>query len=298
AGPTVADAIRGAGIPLDEADGLFPPGNAPLQSGMRIVIRRATPFFIEADGHRREVRALAETVGQALNALGITLSGRDYTLPPTSEALTPELTIRVVRVLEDVLVRQVPIPYRTETVAAPELPLDETRVDRPGVPGQKTQRIRIVYENGDEIFREVVEETVDREPVTEVLAYGTTIVWRTVETPEGRQRYWRKMRVYATSYSASRSGTPVTAPWYGRTRLGWTMRMGIVAVDPRYIPMQSRLFVDGYGIGVAGDTGGGIKRYHIDLGYDDDNYQGWHWPVDLYLLEPLPPERDMIWYLP
>ena len=71
-----------------------------------------------------------------------------------------------------------------------------------------------------------------------------------------------------------------------------------VAVDPRYIPMRTNLFVPEYGFGCACDTGGGIKRYHIDLGYDDDNYQSWHWPVDLYLLEPLPPADEIPWILP
>jgi 3D (Asp-Asp-Asp) domain-containing protein len=134
--------------------------------------------------------------------------------------------------------------------------------------------------------------------VDEVLAYGTQVVWHTVDTPEGPKRYWRKLRVYATSYSAARAGVSPDVPWYGITRTGMKMRRGIVAVDPRLIPLRTDLFVPGYGVGIAGDTGGGIKRYHIDLGFDDDNYESWHRHVDLYLLEPLPPERKMVWILP
>ncbi|HEX5632742.1 MAG TPA: 3D domain-containing protein, partial [Gemmatimonadales bacterium] len=128
--------------------------------------------------------------------------------------------------------------------------------------------------------------------------YGTQIAWGTVDTPEGPKRYWRKLRVYATSYSASRAGTPKSAPWYGRTRLGLQMRKGIVAVDPRLIPLGTNLYVPDFGVGLAGDTGGGIRNYHIDLGFDDDNYESWHRSVDLYLLEPLPPESAMRWILP
>ena len=51
-------------------------------------------------------------------------------------------------------------------------------------------------------------------------------------------------------------------------------------------------------VGVAGDTGGGVRNYHLDLGYDDDNYQSWHWWVEAYLLEPLPPPEKMRWILP
>ena len=63
----------------------------------------------------------------------------------------------------------------------------------------------------------------------------------------------------ATSYSASTAGTPKTAPYYGRTALGWPMRFGIVAVDPTVVKLGSRVYVPGYGIGDAGDTGSAIK---------------------------------------
>ena len=76
------------------------------------------------------------------------------------------------------------------------------------------------------------------------------------------------------------------------------MRHGIVAVDPRFVPLSANLYVPGYGIGFSGDRGSGIKRYHIDLGYDDDNFVPWYRMVDLYLLEPLPGEVDMVWMLP
>lgn len=39
----------------------------------------------------------------------------------------------------------------------------------------------------------------------------------------------------------------------------------IVAVDPRIIPLGSRLYIDGYGFAVAADTGGMIKGNRIDL---------------------------------
>jgi 3D (Asp-Asp-Asp) domain-containing protein len=62
--------------------------------------------------------------------------------------------------------------------------------------------------------------------------------------------------------------------------------------------LRTELFVPGYGLGVAGDTGGGVRQYHIDLGFDDDNYESWHTWVDVYLLEPLPPEGSIPWILP
>ena len=288
AGRTVGEGLDNAGIHLYAEDAVAPERPTPLSPGMTVTIHRATPFVVQTDDGSQPVRALADTVGDGLERLGMGLKGRDYAIPGADEPLSPHMTVQIIRVVEDILVEEVEIPYAVETVPDPNLPLDERRVDRPGIPGLKTQRTKITYENGVEVDRVVEEEVVSREPVSEILAYGTQIVWRTIDTPEGPKRYWRKLRVYATSYSASTAGTPRSAPWYGITRSGMPMRHGIVAVDPRIIPMRTNLFVEGYGVGIAGDTGGGVKGYHIDLGYDDDNLEGWWWYVDAYLLEPLP----------
>ncbi len=297
-GRTVGESLAAAGLHLWNEDVLFPSSETLLSRTSRVSIQRAIPFTVSSDGENRSVRAVADTVSEALAIAGETLVGRDYSIPPSDTALRSGIEVQVVRVVEDFLVQQVDVPFGTETEADWGLPLDEKRVLREGEPGSKTQRIRIVYEDGEEISRDLIEEMLDREPVAQRIAYGTRIDWNTVQTEAGPKRYWRKLRVYATSYSASRAGTAPSAPWYGLTRLGWPMRKGIIAVDPRIIPLRTEMYVPEYGLGVAGDTGGGLKQYHIDLGYDDDNYQSWHWWVDAYLLEPLPPEGSIPWILP
>ncbi len=61
-------------------------------------------------------------------------------------------------------------------------------------------------------------------------------------------------------------------PWEGKgvddiTALGWKAVKGIVAVDPKYIPLRTPLYIPNYGFAIAGDTGGAIKRHRIDLLY-------------------------------
>ena len=51
----------------------------------------------------------------------------------------------------------------------------------------------------------------------------------------------------------------------GRTASGLPVGKGVVAVDPKLIPLGTRLFVPGYGRGVAADMGVGIKGRIIDL---------------------------------
>ena len=56
--------------------------------------------------------------------------------------------------------------------------------------------------------------------------------------------------------------------WVGQTASGMKPQVGVVAVDPKVIPLGTKLYVEGYGECVAGDTGGAIKGNKIDLFMD------------------------------
>jgi 3D (Asp-Asp-Asp) domain-containing protein len=56
----------------------------------------------------------------------------------------------------------------------------------------------------------------------------------------------------------------------GRTASGLPVGKGVVAVDPKLIPLGTRMFVPGYGRGVAADLGVGIKGKIIDLWMPSD----------------------------
>lgn len=64
----------------------------------------------------------------------------------------------------------------------------------------------------------------------------------------------RSLNVMAYSYCLS-----------GRTASGRATAPGVVAVDTRVIPMGSKLYIPGYGWGVAADTGGAINGSKIDV---------------------------------
>jgi 3D (Asp-Asp-Asp) domain-containing protein len=51
----------------------------------------------------------------------------------------------------------------------------------------------------------------------------------------------------------------------GTTATGMPVGKGVVAVDPSVIPLGSRLYVPGYGKGIAADVGSGIRGAVIDL---------------------------------
>jgi 3D (Asp-Asp-Asp) domain-containing protein len=74
---------------------------------------------------------------------------------------------------------------------------------------------------------------------------------------------------------------------YGVTASGRRAGYGVVAVDPRVIPLGTRLYVPGYGYAVAGDTGSAIKGYRIDLGFGSyaEAVRYGRQTVTVYLLE-------------
>jgi 3D (Asp-Asp-Asp) domain-containing protein len=191
------------------------------------------------------------------------------------------------------LIQQDPIPFDVVWQADASLELDTQQLLQDGAPGVRERRVRVRYENGQEVSRTLESQFVAVAPTTKIFGYGTQVMVRQLETPDGTVEYWRVIRMLATSYSASTAGTPRSSSYYGITRLGWKMRHGIVAVDPRVVSLRTRVYVPGYGPGVAGDTGGAIKGRRIDLGYDDDNLVLWYRWVDVYLLTPVPPAHEI-----
>jgi 3D (Asp-Asp-Asp) domain-containing protein len=61
----------------------------------------------------------------------------------------------------------------------------------------------------------------------------------------------------------------------GRTATGMPVGQGVVAVDPSVIPLGTRMYVPGYGNGVAADVGGGIKGDIIDLWMTPSQCAAW-----------------------
>lgn len=100
----------------------------------------------------------------------------------------------------------------------------------------------------------------------------------TLETPYGTITYTKILKdFWAVSYDSSCLGCNET------TATGMKQGYGVVAVDPKVIPLYTRVYVPGYGIGIAGDVGGAVKGKIIDLGYDKLEGQWSARYVDVYI---------------
>jgi len=171
------------------------------------------------------------------------------------------------------------IPKKVIYQDDPETEAGEEKVLEEGADGKKTKIVKVTYsKDGEEYSREIVsvETTLAKD---KKISRGTKIVWRSLDSADGPIQYWKKMRVYATHYDSHCPGCDET------TAIGLRAGKGVIAVDPSVIKLRSKVYIPGYGMAIAGDTGGAIKGNIIDLGFDDARTAGWsaHF-IDIYLL--------------
>ncbi|MDO5755572.1 MAG: cell wall-binding repeat-containing protein [Tissierellia bacterium] len=95
--------------------------------------------------------------------------------------------------------------------------------------------------------------------------------------------YSRVLTMNATAYTSD----PAENGGYSVTALGTPIRVGVAAVDPRVIPLGTKLYVEGYGYCTAEDTGGAIKGNKIDLvfGSKQESYNFGRRQVTVYVLD-------------
>jgi uncharacterized protein YabE (DUF348 family) len=295
---TVGQALQRASISIYEGDRVVPELGSHVVPGLSVEIERATLVTVDADGRIKALRTRAGSVGELLAEAGIELEGDDRVSPEEGATISVGMHVSVVRVYDEFYVEEVPIPYETLWEANPELELDQKRTASWGREGAMRQQVRVHYENGAEVTRVEEEAWVAREPEDRILEYGTAIFVRQLETPSGTVEYWRKIRMLATSYNAATAGKPVSSPTFGITRLGEPARKGVIAVDPDVISLRQPMYVPGYGVGFAGDTGSAIQNRRVDLCFDDDNLEMWYRWVDVYLLTPVPSTDRITWAIP
>lgn len=287
---TVGEALQEAGMQLSANDKVDPPLNSPIPqlANLPITIHPSRALTVSADGKVVQIRSSARTVGEALAEAGIPLLGLDYSLPSENEALPTDGQIKVVRVSESVVLAQKSVPFESELIASADVPLDQTQVLQPGENGLIAQRIRIRYEDGEEISRLTEDETLVRPPKNRILGYGTKVEIKTAVVDGVTIEYWRAVQMYATSYSPCRSGGDRCYPG---TSSGAKVQKGVVGLRYSwYLVMQGQpLYIPGYGYATVADVCGGcVGRPWIDLGYSDEDWEQWSSWVTVYFLTPVP----------
>ena len=162
--------------------------------------------------------------------------------------------------------------YETQRVATPDLLQGQEEVVQAGKIGISTDIYEVVWSNGHEISRQWVEQT-ESTAVTEIIRYGTSVTSvdpsdKLVNVSTGSDgsgvltfasgatmKFSQARTMKCTAYTAGHDGVGT------RTATGTTVHRGTVAVDQRYIPLGTRMFIVTekgsyvYGMAKAEDTG-------------------------------------------
>ena len=293
---TLGGALWEQNITLFHGDQLDPNPDTPLTGkSIQAKLQRAQELTIHTQNSTIHTRSIGPTVGAALAESGLALQGLDYSRPAELARLPDGGIIEVVRVREDVLLEQTPLPFGAMQQALPDVEIDNTMVVSAGEYGLTARRVRVVYEappdeqGWQEIDRQVEAEWVAREPQPRVVGYGTKIVVRSENTASGPIEYWRKVKVYASTYAPCHLGIPDYCS--STTASGAQLQKGMIAVTIEWYRYMkgAAVYVPNYGIATIEDVGGGLPdRHWIDLGYSEEDFVGWAGWTTIYFLTPVP----------
>ncbi|KAB2953018.1 DUF348 domain-containing protein [Heliorestis acidaminivorans] len=271
---TVSALLAEASIDLGEMDKVEPALSATISDGMVVHIERAFPVTVIADGESHSLLTTTVAVEDLLEQLQIELGTSDRVEPPLVQLVTEPEEVRVIRVTFEEVREEQSIPYTVEQTADPNLEKGLRRIASRGRNGVAQSVVRVTYEDGHAVHREVLSQNIVREPVNQVVAMGTI---DRVSRGGMNFRFREARQMQATAYTHT-----------GRnTASGVYPQVGMVAVDTSVIPMGTRLYVEGYGFATAADRGSAIRGDKIDL-FMETHAEARRWgirTVKVYVLE-------------
>ncbi|MCH5188528.1 MAG: G5 domain-containing protein [Oscillospiraceae bacterium] len=148
-----------------------------------------------------------------------------------------------------------------------EMPKGVTVTVQEGSDGAKEVKYHIVYDNGVEVDRVALSSEVIYAPQDKIVEYGTAENMA-VDVNNQNFQYKYVLECTATAYDPS---PEENGGYGGMSATGVPLQKGVIAVDPKVIPLGSRVYIEAldgswsYGYAVAADTGGAIKGNRVDL---------------------------------
>ncbi|PMQ01571.1 MAG: hypothetical protein CBR30_05130 [Dictyoglomus sp. NZ13-RE01] len=212
------------------------------------------------DGNKKvmKIKTRANYVWEVLQENNIKINKKDRITPHPRANLNYVREIRIDRIEEKTVKDYITTSYDIIFKVKYSKEYKEKVVNR-GKSGKIYEEWLLLYKNGKLESKTLKTRKVLVKSEPEIIEINSPII-RCLNITEGTFKLKKVYTMTATAYY----------PWEGKgvddsTALGWKAEKGIVAVDPRIIPLRTPLYIPSYGFSIAGDTGGAIKRYRIDL---------------------------------
>ncbi|WP_188456159.1 G5 and 3D domain-containing protein [Virgibacillus oceani] len=234
-----------------------------IKNGLKLTVAKAFQVKLNDGGDESKVWATGGTVKELIHKNNITLNELDKVKPAKDEQVTKNTKISIVRVEKVTDVVEETVAFKTETKKDASLTKGKEKVLEPGSKGIVVKKYEVIMENGKEVSRELISEKVEEKSETRVVAIGTKQPEVVVEqVSRSNDSNGKVLYMTATAFTANCSGCS------GHTATGIDLHANpnakVVAVDPNVIPLGSKVWVEGYGYAIAGDTGG-FGGNHIDV---------------------------------
>lgn len=251
--------LKQLNINLDNKDDIKPSLDAEIEDNMKIIINRWKPTVeFTLNGQTTQFKTNLKTVGDIITAKNLQAE-QDLSVTPSQDTfITDQINIVVNTKEMKILTEQRPIGFEIIEKTTTELEPGQTKITQEGKNGLKKVTVEQVFFGGKMIEENVTEVVIEEEPQDQIMLVG---IKNLIQDPFTSQSY-EYTKVYnmeATAYSnQGGDGRGITAS-------GIRTFVGVVAVDPKVIPLGTKLYVEGYGVALAADTGGAIKGHKIDL---------------------------------
>ncbi len=285
----VDEMLSEQGITLRNGDRLSMPLNSVLRDGDQLIIKRGNCIYLTIDGGVQEVFSGAATLGEAFKENGIALGSMDEVEPGLDAAVVNGMSAKIVRVEVTEVTEDAVVPRSEIVQVNDKQPASYSKVLFEGSDGIASVTYRIVKRDGIEISREELSRVETQAPVDQIVERGI-LGSAAIAASTDKLKVKSTMNFTSTAYTATPNGR---GGFVERTASGRPASYGVVAVDPRVIPLGTKLYIESadgswaYGFAVAGDTGGAIKGKIIDLFFDTYNecIQYGRRPIKVYILE-------------
>ena len=296
---TVGEFLDINGITVGSSDYLETPASTEIDDGTNIIIRRAMDLTVNNGTDSTSVTMVAGTVADALELAGVQTEAEDEIYPSADAYVRPGMTIDYIKVDTEYRTVTKTLGFKEVTVKTDKLLKGDQKITQYGQEGEKEVKYKDVYKNGVLFSSEVVDETVTKEPVNEILSVGTRVP-QPKKTSSGSSSSGSKSGSSSSGKKSSGSsggssshvsteGAPedlqskvdyavnvqVTAYCShcdpsGVGSSGVPLSNGSLAADRSVFPYGTRIYIPGYGTGTVVDTGVSGNRIDVYMGEQSD----------------------------